>query len=340
MRFADPYALLLLVIPPLLWWWMTRRRHLRGVSYPSTAPLENLPTSLRQRAMIALPLLRMLTLMLLITALARPQWGIEVTRIDREGIAIAMVVDVSTSMSALDLELKGEKTDRLDVVKATLESFVAGDGNGLAGRAGDAIGVITFARYADAISPPTLDHQALLALLEDVRIIEIPDEDGTAIGDALMLGIDRLREIGDAGRVLILLTDGSHNAGEAEPPEAAEIARALGIRVYTIGAGTRGLALMPVSRRDGGVDYMPTQVHIDEFVLKQVADLTGGRYFRATDGDALRDIYAEIDRLEKGTNVINYFQRYQEAFPWVLLAALATLLLEVLLSSTWLRSLP
>ena len=339
MRFADSYALILLAILPLLWWWSERRKA-DAVPYPSATPLEGLPVSLRQRMRFLLPMLRMLTLAFAIMALARPQWGVEVTKIDREGIAIAMVVDVSTSMSALDLELEGEKTNRLDVVKATLEGFVAGDGNGLAGRDGDAIGVITFARYADAISPPTLDHQALLSLLDDVDIIEIPDEDGTAIGDALMLGIDRLREIGDASRVLILLTDGSHNAGEAEPVEAAEIARALGIKVYTIGAGTRGLALMPVPRRDGGVDYMPTQVHIDEFILKQIADFTGGLYFRATDGEALQNIYAEIDRLEKGTNVINYYQRYQEAFHVFLLLALASLLLEVLLAATWLRTLP
>jgi len=338
-HFADPYAFFLLAFLPLFWWW-SRWKKVRGVPYPSAAALEDLPKSLRQRARPLLPFLRTLTFVLAIIALARPQSGVEVTRIDREGIAIAMVVDVSTSMSALDLELEGRKTNRLDVVKATLEGFVVGDSDSLSGRDGDAIGVITFARYADAISPPTLDHRALMNLLDDVQIIEIPDEDGTAIGDALMLGVDRLREIGDASRVLILLTDGSHNAGEAEPPEAAEIARALGIRVYTIGAGTRGLALMPVPRRDGGVDYMPTQVHIDEFVLKQVADLTGGRYFRATDGDALRDIYTEIDRLEKGTNVVNYFQRYQEAFPYFLLAALGTLLLEIALASTWLRSLP
>lgn len=308
--------------------------------YPAAAPVDGLPISLRQRFRGLLPLLRLLTLALLIIALARPQWGVEVTRIDRQGIAIAMVLDISTSMSALDLELEGEKTNRLDVVKATLEGFVAGDGNGLSGRDGDAIGVITFARYADAISPPTLDHEALLSLLDDVEIIEIPEEDGTAIGDALMLGIDRLRDIGDASRVVILLTDGSHNAGEAEPQEAAEIARALGVKTYTIGAGTSGLALMPVPRRDGGVDYLPTQVHIDEFVLEQVADLTGGRYFRATDSDALRDIYAEIDRLEKGTNVVNYFQHYREAFHFVLLGALACLLAEVLLATTWLRALP
>ncbi|MEZ5930840.1 MAG: VWA domain-containing protein [Alphaproteobacteria bacterium] len=339
MRFATPEVLVLLIIPPLLWWWSEGRQG-RGVSFPATGPLGDLPVSLRQRAQALLPVLRMLTLMLAILALARPQWGVEVTRIDRKGIAIAMVVDISTSMSALDLELEGEKTNRLDVVKATLEGFVEGDGNGLAGRDGDAIGIVTFARYADAISPPTLDHQALLSLLDDVDIIEIPDEDGTAIGDALTLGIDRLRQAGDVAGVLILLTDGSHNAGEAEPIEAAEVARALGIKIYAIGAGTRGQALMPVPRRDGGVDYMPTQVHIDEFVLKKIADATGGRYFRATDSEALRGIYEEIDRLEKGTNVVNYYQRYQEAFHLPLLAALGTLLLELLLATTWLRTLP
>lgn len=339
-QLAAPWALLLLILPLLLVWIAQARRRQAWLPHPATGPFAGLPPSIRQRALVALPLLRLLALSLCVLALARPQWGVEVTRIDRQGIAIAMLVDVSSSMSALDLELDGQRSDRLQVVKAALQDFVEGDGNRLPGRDGDAISIITFARYADALSPMTLDHQALLGLLGDIKIVSIPDEDGTAIGDALMLGVDRLHQQDNGSRVLVLLTDGSHNAGEAEPLEAARIAQALGIRIYTIGAGTRGIAMMPTARRRGGVDVVPTQVHIDEFALQRIADLTGGRYFRATDEAGLRNIYQDIDRLEKGTNVLKYHQHHHEAFPLVLAAALSLLLIETALATTWLRSVP
>jgi Ca-activated chloride channel family protein len=339
-RFAAPWALALLVLPPLLVWLAWRRQRMPRLAHPAAGPLAAAPASLRQRARIALPLLRLACLSLCVLALARPQWGVEMTRVDRSGISIAMLVDVSSSMSALDLELAGRRSDRLAVVKATLEDFVRGDGAMLAGRDGDAIGIITFARYADALSTMTLDHEALLTLLDDIEIVTLPDEDGTAVGDALMLGIDQLRRLDNGSRVLVLLTDGSHNTGAAEPLDAAMVARALGIRVYTVGAGTRGQALMPMPGRNGTVDYVPAEVDIDEAALQQIADLTGGRYFRATDGAALHAIYGEIDRLEKGTNVLKYYQHHREAFPLVIGAALALLLLETTLATTWLRALP
>ena len=163
--------------------------------------------------------------------------------------------------------------------------------------------MVTFARYADNISPPTLDHEALLGLLDQVGIVELPTEDGTAIGDAIVRAIDLLGEAEGASKAIILLTDGSYNAGEAEPLVAAQIAGAYGIRIHAIGAGTRGTALMPVPAADGGIDYRPSEVTIDEATLEQIAQLSEGRYFRATDAAALRSIYAEIDRLEKGRNV-------------------------------------
>jgi Ca-activated chloride channel family protein len=340
MRLADPQALLLLLLVPPLLWWVGRRQAPAGIAYPALGALVRLPPSWPARLRAALPWLRALVLILIIVALARPQWGVEATKIQREGIAIAMVVDVSSSMGALDLQLEDRQANRLDVVKETFRGFVTGDDGALAGRDGDIIGMITFARYADALSPLTLDHDALLGLLDQVEMVALPDEDGTAIGDGMVLGIERLREAAGVSKVMILLTDGSHNAGDVEPMQAAQIAAALGIKIYTIGAGTRGIALMPTRDRDGTINYAPAQVYIDEFTLERIADVTGGQYFRATDAAALRSIYGEIDRLEKARHVAESYQTYIDAFPAVVASGLGLLLLEVLLVNTRLRTAP
>jgi Ca-activated chloride channel family protein len=340
MRLADPQALLLLLALPPLMWWVSRGQAPIGIAYPALGELTRLPPSWFARLRRALPWLRALVLTLIVLALARPQWGVEATKIQREGIAIAMVVDVSSSMGALDLQLGDRQANRLDVVKATFRDFVTGDGNALPGRDGDIIGMITFARYADAPGPLTLDHDALIGLLDQVEIVTLPDEDGTAIGDGMVLAIERLREAAGASKVMILLTDGSHNAGDVEPLQAAQIASALGIKIYAIGAGTHGVALMPTRDRDGSVNYAPAQVFIDEFTLERIATLTGGRYFRATDAAALRSIYGEIGRLEKARHVAETYQTYVDVFPAVVGAGLALLLLEVLLVNTRLRTAP
>jgi Ca-activated chloride channel homolog len=274
-----------------------------------------------------------------VVAIARPQWGVEAVQVQREGIAIAMVIDISSSMSAVDLTIGDEPSDRLEAVKTVFRDFVAGTG-GIAGREGDAIGMVTFARFADVITPPTHDHEALLALLDQVEIVALPSEDGTAIGDGIVRGIEMLRSAGSAARVLILLTDGSNNAGEIEPLAAAQIASAMGIRIYAVGAGTRGTAMVPVPAAGGGITYLPTQVSIDEETLTQIAALTGGSYFRATDADTLRGVYAEIDRLEKTQTVALTYQRYVEVFPLALAFALALLVVEIGLVSTRLRTVP
>ncbi len=302
--------------------------------------LARLPPSWPARLRAALPWLRAAVLILAIVALARPQWGIEATKIQREGIAIAMVVDISSSMGALDLQIDERQANRLEVVKATFRDFVSGDGGALPGRDGDAIAMITFARYADTLSPLTLDHGALLGLLGRVELVPLPEEDGTAIGDGMVAAVERLRAAEGGGRVMILLTDGSHNAGDAEPLDAARIASALGIRIYAIGAGTRGVALMPSRNRDGSIDYVPGQVFIDEYTLERIAALTGGRYFRATDAAALRSIYREIDRLEKGRHVAETYQQYVDVFAPVVAAGILLLLLEIVLVNTWLRTAP
>ncbi len=340
MRFAAPYVLLLLLAVPLWWWFSRRRQRSEGIAYPAIGAAAVVAPSFATRLHRALPLLRAVVMILCILAMARPQWGVEATRIYREGIAIAMVVDISSSMAALDLQIDDRQSNRLDVVKATFRDFVQGDDADLPGRDGDLIGMITFAGYADSLSPLTLDHTALVDLLGQIQIVPLPEEDGTAIGDAVVLGIDRLRRTGGSSRVMILLTDGSHNAGDADPLEAAQIASALGIKIYTIGAGSRGIAMMPARARDGGIEFRPTPVFIDEYTLEAIAEATGGRYFRATDSDGLRAIYAEIDRLETSRNVAEHYQQYVEVFAYFLLPALALLLLEILLINTRLRAVP
>jgi Ca-activated chloride channel homolog len=340
MRLANPEALLLLLLVPPLLWRIRARAAALGMGYPTLGDLAALQPSGRARMRRALPWLRALALSLTVVALARPQWGVEATKVLREGIAIAMVVDVSGSMGALDLQIGDRQVNRLDAVKEAFRDFVSGVGAALPGRDGDVIAMITFARFADVLSRFTLDHEALLGLLERVELVALPEEDGTAIGDAMVLAIERLRAAAGAGKVMILLTDGSHNVGDAEPIDAAQVAGALGIKVYTIGAGTRGIALMPSRNRDGSIDYAPGPVFIDEYTLERIAVLTGGRYFRATDAAALRSIYAEIDRLEKARHVAESYQRYVDVFAPVVAAGLALLLLEVVLVNTRLRMVP
>ncbi len=341
MSFGDPWALLLLLaIPPLLL--LPRRRAAGGaaVGFAAGGLLEGVRPTLAQRAFRALPLLRALALALCVVALARPQAGVEAARIEREGIAIALVLDISSSMAARDLTLDDAAANRLGVVKRTSRMFVEGDGGDLGGRDGDLIALVSFARYGDALSPPSSDHEALLELLADVSLVSIPEEDGTAIGDAIALGLDRLREAPGKSKAMVLLTDGSNNAGETDPVEAAQAAAALGVRVYTIGAGAYGHAPMPMRTRSGGTIMVDSQVFIDEFTLERIADGTGGRYYRATDADALREIYAEIDRLERAPYVERRYQRTVEIFAPFLLAALCLAALEAALSNTRLLRIP
>ncbi|MDP6517607.1 MAG: VWA domain-containing protein [Alphaproteobacteria bacterium] len=340
MILANPAALLLLLlIPPLLL--LARRLRARpAIGFPEVGTLANLAPAPAARLRRLLPALRVLALIACVIALARPQWGLEMTKVYSKGIAIAMVVDVSSSMGALDLTIDEHESNRLDVVKETFRAFVEGGGTGLDGREGDLIGMVSFARYADSLNPLTLDHKALVALLDQLEIVNLPEEDGTAIGEAIILGVERLRRASGTSRVMILLTDGSNNAGDTDPVQAAQVAEALDIKIYTIGTGTRGTAMIPIRESDGREELRPTQVFIDEYTLEQVARLTGGRYFRATDGEALRSIYAEIDRLEEATHVAEHYQKYIDAFPALLALALTLLVAEATLANTRLRTVP
>ncbi len=342
MRFDHPWLLLLLAAVPALFLWVRRRDRPASVDYTATGDLAVLGATFMTRLRAALPFVRPLVLALCIVALARPQWGQQVTRIYRDGIAIVMAVDISSSMGALDLQVGDEPANRLEAVKETFRGFVDGDGreDTESGREGDLIGMVTFARFSDNLSPLTLDHDALLLALDEIDIVQIAEEDGTAIGDAVVMGAELLQRAGAKSKVMIVLTDGSNNAGNTEPVESAAAAHALGIKIYTIGTGTRGTAMTPVRQGDDTIVMVPTQVFIDEQTLTGMAEATGGRYFRATDGQALREIYDEIDRLEKSTNVAEQYQRYIEGYPALLLAALLLLFGEGVLVNTRLRALP
>ena len=340
MRFADPMMLALLALVPMLILLQFFRGNRPSVKVPGLGDFRHVPKTWAVYLQPILPLLRLLALTACIIALARPQWGLETTRIVGEGIAIAMVVDISTSMSAIDLEIDEKKVNRLEVVKKAFRAFVEGDGEEGRGREGDLIGMFSFARFADSLSPMTLDHEALVKVLDEVKIVELPEEDGTAIGDALVLSAEELRGVATTSKVLILLTDGSNNAGDTDPADAARVAEAFGIKVYAIGAGSQGQAMMPQVSQDGSISYHPTQVYIDEYMLTQVAEITGGRYFRATDSKGLEAIYSEIGRLEKSKNIGEQYQRYTEGFPWVLGLALIFLFTEITLSTTRLSRIP
>ena len=343
MSFAEPWwlALLALSLPAVFrvlprW---ARRQTGSAVGVASLESFHGAPVGARVQAARLLPVLSALACVALILALARPQAGFEVTERVTEGIAIAMVVDVSSSMSALDLGGEREADrNRLEVVKDTFHDFIAGKGDRLPGRGSDLVSLVTFGRYADTLTPLTLDHESLLQLSASLQPVHLPEEDGTAIGDAILSSLDSLAGGEHASSVIILLTDGSHNAGTVEPLVAAEAARALGVRIYAIGAGSQGRVAMPVS--PGSSETRMVQVFIDEFTLTRVAEATGGRYYRATDAEGLLAVYEEIDQLEKGQNVARHYQRRVDLYPWFLALAMILLLLRAGLDATALRVAP
>lgn len=348
MILASPYLLLLvLLVPVVVWLGHVRRKVKAAVLYSSTESFRGIKPSLMYRLRHLPTVLRAVALVLIVVALARPQKGQESVVISTEGIAIQMVVDTSGSMMAEDMQFGSKRMNRLDALKRVFKDFVAG-GEGLKGRANDVIGMISFARYPDARCPLTLDHGVLLQLIDDTEIVKDQREDGTAIGEAMALGIERMKGAKVKSKVMIVLTDGQNNVGGVLPvavpndprPGAAPIAKALGIKIYTIGAGTRGMAPFPRQLPNGETVYQPMPVDIDENTLKEVAKLTGGKYFRATDGDSLAKIYGEIDKLEKTkTESVKYLD-YTELFPFFLFPGLALLVVEHVLRSTRFRKIP
>ncbi len=360
--FHHPWFLLLLLVVPAAAWRLWSANRETAIPFSSAASDWKVRPTWRQRLLWLPPLLTLAALTLMIVSLARPRHGREQTIINSEGIAIEMVVDRSGSMQALDFQIDGQNVDRLTAIKKVASEFVLGEDNddreaGLPGRISDLIGMVTFAGYADAISPPTLDHRFLIDQLENTRIVRQRSEDGTAIGDAISLAVDKLSSLDDRqqekveSKVIILLTDGENTAGELEPLQAAELAATMGIKIYTIGVGTKGRAPYPVGRsRSGQVLVQYQFVNIDERTLREIADTTGGKYFRATDTETLESIYREIDQLEKTKVETRQFVDYRELavqssrlggyqVPALLMIALSLLAARAVASHTILRRL-
>ncbi len=332
MILEHPWFLLLLLTLPLLAFRMFSKSRLAYVKFSSTILFGEIRPSWRQRFVWLPEVLMLVALATMIVALARPRMGREQTIIDTEGIAMEIVVDRSSSMEAMDFQIDGRRVDRLTAIKNVATEFVLGDkeergDEELNGRMSDLIGLISFAGYADPISPPTLDHVYLMSQLDRTEIVNQESEDGTAIGDAISLAVEKLQSLDTAGKsdvkskVVILMTDGENTAGEIEPVQAAELAKAMGIKVYTIGVGTNGLAPYPVMspfRREPSIQMM--EVRIDEATLGKIAETTGGQYFRATDTKSLKAIYEAIDKLEKTKIESHRFTDYRElavqSFAW------------------------
>jgi Ca-activated chloride channel family protein len=353
LRFQDPLWLLLLVPVAVVGILRFRRGCRTALLYSSVALLADLPTTLALRIKRVLPWLRLAGLGLLVFALARPQRGLEEFRVQSEGIAIQMCIDRSGSMQAMDFELDGERANRLAAVKKTFRDFVAGSGR-LPGRLHDLIGLVSFGGFADSKSPLTLDHGALLQVLDSIEIprpVEdargqiinqhlLREELATAIGDAIALAADRLKDSRSKSKVIILLSDGENTAGAVTPEEAAEAARTLGIKIYAIGIGSTGQAPFPAIDAFGRQGLVARPVRLDEETLRMLAEATDGRYFNARDTSALEDVYAEIDKLEKTETEGRLYTEYGELYQAFMLPGLALVLLEIGLGCTRFRSLP
>lgn len=331
MTFADPYFLLMLLALPFLAWLKGKRGQEAAFLYSSVQLVKGITGISRSRLGQILLRMRWLALAFLVVALARPQLGEGETPIRASGIDIAVALDLSGSMASEDFELQGERVSRLEIAKDVLERFISK-------RANDRIGIVAFAGRAYIAGPLTLDHDFLLENLERLELNTI--EDGTAIGSALTAALNRLRDLQSKSKIVILMTDGQNNAGQVPPLTAADAARTLGVKVYTIGVGTRGTAPYPQIDPFGRKVYVQLPVDIDEATLTEIAKKTGGKYYRADNAQTLRAIYAEIDQLEKTEVEVKKFQRYQELFAWIALPGLVLLLLEVILGNTVWRKLP
>ena len=328
MHFASPYYLwLLALIVPMIAYYVWRVRQGGAAIQISTVEgVLRAPKSVRYYLRHVPFVLRTAAYALLVVALARPQNIEQNVRTSTEGIDIMLSIDVSGSMLARDF-----KPDRITAAKEVAASFISD-------RVGDRLGLVVFAGEAFTQSPLTTDQSTLQTLLARIRSGLI--EDGTAIGNGLATAINRLRESEAKSKVIILLTDGINNRGEITPMTAAEIARAQGIRVYTIGVGTRGTAPYPAVDMFGNMTFINQKVEIDEKTLTEIARLTGGRYFRATDKEKLQAIYDEINQLEKSRVEVTERITYHELFLGWVLAALALLTAELLLSNLVLKRIP
>lgn len=327
MQFAHPtYLYLLLLLIPLIVWYVLRLQKAQAsFKLASTDAFKGMKRGMRVY-MRHLPfVLRLISLALLIVVVARPQAVNSWEETETQGIDIVMALDVSGSMLSQDLQ-----PNRLEAAKKVAAEFITD-------RQNDNIGLVIFAGESFTQCPLTTDHSVLLNLLSDIQFGLI--EDGTAIGLGLANSVNRLKASKSQSRVVILLTDGTNNRGQIAPLTAADLARSYGIRVYTIGVGTKGMAPTPV-QTPFGIRLQNMPVDIDEKTLTEIASMTGGQYYRAEDTEGLRQVYDEIDAMEKYLISVQNVTRRQELFLWFAIGALALVVIELLLRRTWLRNIP
>jgi Ca-activated chloride channel family protein len=330
----HPAALLLLLPLALVAFWLARPGRAIAVAYSSTDLVRAIADPRRTRWGRFVPALRWLGAALLIVALARPNIEHHNAQVQASGVDIMLGMDVSGSMQARDMAGAAGASvpmSRLDAAKEVVGRFVQD-------RPNDRIGLIAFAGEPFLASPLTLDHDWVLQNL--ARLDSGQLSDGTAIGSAIASGVRRLDAQGAKSKILIVLTDGQNNAGKIQPRVAAEAAKALGVKIYTIGIGSVGEALVPVTDDHGRQQLVAARVDVDEAGMKAVAEATGGTFYRATDTQSLRDVYADIDRLEKTTRTIKGFTEHDERFAWFAVPGLFLVLTELGLSATRFRRVP
>jgi len=340
LTFAHPWLLLLLLAIPLIAYLRGQRGRAPALIFSSTKVLRGLGRQSAARAGKILRSLLFLSLAILTVALARPQLGKSLTQVEASGIDIMLVLDVSNSMLAKDFTIGGQEATRLDAVREVTRKFIEA-------RRNDRIGMIAFGTQPYVVSPMTLDHDWLLQNLERVRIGLV--EGSTAIGSAMAAAGNRLNDKHSKSRAIVLLTDGDNNAGKIPPNTAAEALKALHINLYAIGIGTNGIAPYPVmdprtgqvvTDVSGNVLYRNERVEFNEAGLKEVAQIAGGQFFRATDTKSLEEIYRDIDKMEKSTVKVSKYQQYRDLFPICIMAGCGLLLAQILLSETIWKKLP
>jgi Ca-activated chloride channel family protein len=323
MSFAHPYLLLLLLLLPLAAWLKGRRGSTPAFLYSSVKLVEGLTKARRSHAGAFLAALRWLILAVFIVALAQPRSSKSTTEVKASGIDIVCALDLSGSMNTPDYIVKGHQVNRINMARPVLKQFIEG-------RPNDRIGLVVFAAEAFIAAPMTLDHGYLLETVDRIGIGTI-NSDATAIGDGITTALNRLRELKSKSRIIVLMTDGANNSGKIDPFTATHAAQALGVKIYTIGLGNREI----VQQMGLPPGYLP-----DEDTLRQISEMTGGRYYRADNSEKFQKIYAEIDKLEKTEAVINKYTEYKELFRWFVAGGLALLLIELVLGQTVFRRLP
>jgi len=320
------FYLLLLLIPGIAWYIFNHKKSHATLQVSSTGVLDGMVQSYKLYLRHLPFILRAFVFILLVFVLARPQSLDSWENTNIEGIDIMLATDISGSMLARDFE-----PDRLEASKDVAKEFIKG-------RSNDRIGLVVFSGESFTQCPLTTDHAVLLNLFRDIKSGMI--KDGTAIGMGLASAVNRLKDSDAKSKVIILLTDGVNNSGSVAPLTAAEIAEKFNIRVYTIGVGTTGTAPFPVQSPFGGIQYVDQEVQIDEEILQQIAEMTSGKYFRATDNEKLKEVYAEIDLLEKSKIDVTEFSKKKEEFLPLALLAASLLFIEVMLRNTVLRTIP